>query len=154
MRNIHENKGEFDLLYQIPQILYSSIISTIIISLLKKFALSEKYLVILKQIKTYDKSIVQSQKVKRNLILKFISFVFISFILMLFFWYYIAVFCGIFINTQLILFKDTLISLLLSMIYPFGLCLFPGICRISALKAEKKDEKYLYKFSGFMTLIP
>jgi hypothetical protein len=154
MHNIHENKGEFDLLYQIPQILYSSIISTIIISLLKKFALSEKYLVILKQIKTYDKSIVQSQKVKRNLILKFISFVFISFILMLFFWYYIAVFCGIFINTQLILFKDTLISLLLSMIYPFGLCLFPGICRISALKAEKKDEKYLYKFSGFMTLIP
>ena len=153
MHNIHENKGEFDLLYQIPQILYSSIISTIIFSLLKKFALSEKYLVILKQIKTYDKSIVQSQKVKRNLILKFISFVFISFILMLFFWYYIAVFCGIFINTQLILFKDTLISLLLSMIYPFGLCLFPGICRISALKAEKKDEKYLYKFSGFMTLI-
>ena len=40
MHNIHENKGEFDLLYQIPQILYSSIISTIIISLLYIFALS------------------------------------------------------------------------------------------------------------------
>ena len=35
------------------------------------------------------------------------------------------------------------------MIYPFGLCLIPGICRIPSIQAENKDKKCLYKLSGF-----
>ena len=72
---------------------------------------------------------------------------------MLFCWYYISCFCAIYINTQSILFKDILISLLLSNIYPLGLCLLPGLCRIPALQAEKKDKKCCYQFSRCVELL-
>ena len=153
MHQIHENNGEFDLIYQIPQILYSSILSTIINSLLQKLALSEDSFLSIKHIKDYNKAIKQCEKIKRCLTIKFIIFINISFILMIFCWYYISSFCGVYINTQSILFKDTLISLLLSMVYPFGFCLLPGLCRIPALQAENKDKRCMYKFSGLMELL-
>ena len=45
------------------------------------------------------------------------------------------------------LIKDSVISFGLGLVYPFGLFLIPGIFRIPALKAKKKDQEYLYKFS-------
>ena len=153
MHQIHESNGQFDLIYQIPQILYSSAISTLVNSLLQKLALSEDSFLTLKQIKNYDKAIKQCEHIKKCLTIKFICFLITSFILMLFCWYYISSFCAVYTNTQSILFKDTLISMLLSMVYPFGLCLLPGLCRIPALQAENKDKKCLYKFSGFVELI-
>ena len=148
MHQIHENNGKFDLIYQIPQILYSSIISTIINSLLQKLALSEDSFLSLKQIKNYDKAIKQCETIKKCLTIKFICFIITSFILMLFCWYYISSFCAVYINTQSILFKDTIIGFLISMVFPFVLCLLPGICRIPALRAKNKDKKCWYKFSG------
>ena len=61
--------------------------------------------------------------------------------------YYIICFCGVYINTQIHLIKDTIISFGLSLIYPFGIYLIPGIFRIPALKAKKRDKIYMYKFS-------
>ena len=61
--------------------------------------------------------------------------------------FYITCFCGIYENTQLHLIKDSIISFGLSLIYPFGLNLIPGICRIPSLRAQKKDQEYLYKIS-------
>ena len=72
---------------------------------------------------------------------------------MLFFWYFISCFCSVYKNTQIILIKDTLISFGLSMLYPFGLNLLPGLFRIPALKDINKNKKYLYKLSGFVALI-
>ena len=153
MHQIHQNEGEFDLLYQIPQILYSTIISDIINYVLQKLALSEDSLLTLKKIKNFDKAKKQYESIYRCLKIKFVVFIIISFLLIFFCWYYISSFCAVYVNTQSILFKDTLIGLLLSMSYPFGLCLLPGLCRIPALQAEKKDKKCLYKFSGFVEII-
>ena len=85
--------------------------------------------------------------------IKLIIFFTLSFILMIFFWYFISCFCAVYKNTQIILIKDTLISFALSMIYPFGLNLIPGFFRIPALRAQRKDKKCLYKASGFIALI-
>ena len=148
MHQIHEVHGQFDLLYQIPQILYSSIISTLINTVLHKLALSEDSFIKLKHIKNFEKAKKLSESIKRCLIIKFIIFIIISFILMLFCWYYISSFCAVYINTQSILFKDTIIGFLISMVFPFVLCLLPGICRIPALRAKNKDKKCWYKFSG------
>ena len=49
--------------------------------------------------------------------------------------------------------KDTLISFLLSMIYPFGLNLMPGIFRIPALRSSKTNKKCLYNFSNIVAFI-
>ena len=59
-------------------------------------------------------------------------------------------------NTQLHLIKDTLISFAMSLLYPFGIYLLPGIFRIPALsnrkKKNKKDDagKYLYNLSKIL----
>ena len=53
----------------------------------------------------------------------------------------------------MILIKDTIVSFGLSMIYPFGLNLLPGIFRIPALRAKNKDKKCIYQFSGLLALI-
>ena len=50
-------------------------------------------------------------------------------------------------NTQIHLIKDSVIGFGLSLIYPFGIYLIPGIFRIPALRAQKKDKEYMYKFS-------
>ena len=42
MNKINEDKGEFNILFQIPQILYSTVISAIINMILKQLSLSEK----------------------------------------------------------------------------------------------------------------
>ena len=72
---------------------------------------------------------------------------------MLFFWYFISCFCAVYKNTQLVLIKDTLVSYALSMVYPFGLNLLPGLFRIPALKAEKGDKGYIYKLSQLVAFI-
>ena len=57
---------------------------------------------------------------------------------MIFFWYFVSIFCAIYENTQIILFKDFAFSLLLSLLYPFLLYLVPTILRIISLRSKKK----------------
>ena len=77
----------------------------------------------------------------------------IGLLFMLFFWYYISCFCAVYKNTQIILIKDTLISFMISMVYPFGINLFPGIFRISALRSKEKDKKYLYNIGKILSML-
>ena len=153
MHKVNENNGKFDFIYQIPQILYSSIISAIINMLLKLLSLSEKNILVIKQEKDIIKARKEEKKIKRCIIIKFIIFFLLSNLLLLFFWYFISCFCAVYTNTQKILFKDIIISFALSMIYPFGLNLIPGLFRIPALRDEKHNSKYLYNISGYIALI-
>ena len=93
------------------------------------------------------------KEIKKKMKIKFSIFFVLSFLLLLFFWYFIACFCGVYKNTQIILITDTLISFGLTMIYPFGLNLLPGIFRIPALRAKNKDKKCIYQFSSLVALI-
>ena len=61
-------------------------------------------------------------------------------------------FCAVYENTQLIFIKNIFISFGLSMIYPLGLSLLPGIFRIMALRARKKDKTMLYKISLILSM--
>ena len=62
-------------------------------------------------------------------------------------------FGAVYFNTQYLLLKDTLVSFGLSLLYPFGLCLIPGLFRIPALSDSKKKREYLYKFSKILQTI-
>ena len=153
MHKVYKDNGAFDILYQIPQILYSTIVSSVIKIILNQLSLSEKNILAIKHEKKREIAMDKSQKIKKCLRIKFILFFIISFLLMDFFWYFISTFCAVYVNTQKILIKDTLISFGLSMIYPIGLNLLPGIFRIPALRAKKKDKKCLYKTSCIIALI-
>jgi hypothetical protein len=153
MHKIYNDNGMYNIIYQIPQILYSSVISSIINMLLKALSLSEKDILKIKEEKDSASTVKKSKDIEKCIKIKFSIFFIISLILMSFFWYFISCFCAVYSNTQIILFKDTLISFSISMIYPFGLNLLPGIFRIPALRAEKKDKKCLYSFAQILALI-
>ena len=153
MHKIYVSKGKFDLEAQIPIIIYSTIISTILNALLKLLALSNDSIIAFKK----DKTKINVKKRKEDLLnklnIKFIFYFIISFIFLSFFWYYIAMFCVIYKNTQVHLLKDTLISFGLSMLYPFGIYLLPGLFRIPALSNEKYGRKYMYNFSKALQIL-
>ena len=71
----------------------------------------------------------------------------------MFFWYYISTFCAVYKNTQITLIKNTFISFGLTLLYPFGLNLFPGFFRIPSLRTKKKDRECMYKLSNILSLI-
>ena len=53
-------------------------------------------------------------------------------------------------NSQIHLLKDILMSFGLSLLFPFGIYLIPGIFRIPALSNVNKRKEYLYTFSKLL----
>ena len=153
MHKIYEDNKVYNFISQIAQILYSTIVCTAINMSLKWLSLSEKNILQIKKIDNFKESIDEAKEIEVLIKIKYILFYIISSILLIFCWYYISCFCIVYNNTQIILIKDTLISFSLSMIYPFGLNLFPGLFRIPALKAKNKDKKCLYNISLYIALI-
>ena len=153
MHEIYKNKGSFDLEYQLPKIIYSSLISIILNILFKRLALSEDQILDFKKIKEKkDLDRITTALIKKIKI-KFFSYFILSFIFLLFFWYYLSMFCAIYVNTQIHLIKDTLISFGLSLCYPFAIYLIPGIFRIPSLSNRKNKRNLLYGFSKILQLI-
>ena len=151
---IYEDKGKYNFSYQIPQILYSALISKFIDSLIKYLALSQDTFVEFKKEKkkqNCDNNYII--KIVRNLKIKFICFFIIAFMIIVFFWYYLTCFCGVYENTQKHFIIDSIISLLISLLIPFITYLMPGIFRILALRAEKYNKELLYKLSSLLEKI-
>ena len=153
MDKIYEDNGIFNFVFQLPQIIYSSLISSVINIILQKLSISEDKILDMKKEKDSEKAKEKANSIKNKLKLKLIIFIVLSSLLMLFFWYFISCFCAAYKNTQTILIQDTLISFITSMIYPFGLKLLPGIFRSPSLRTLKKDQKYIYKISKLVDLL-
>ena len=126
MHKFYEDKGQYHFIYQLPKIVYSSLISSVINTLLKLLALSENDILDFKKNKKTENLEKRATELNNKLKIKFILYYIISTIIILFFWYYISMFCSIYRNTQIHLIKDTLVSFALSLFYPFCLCLLPG----------------------------
>ena len=152
MHKIYETKGSFNIEYELPKIIYSSLISAALNFVLKLLALSNNAIIKFKSDKI--KNNVDSRKIslENNLKIKFMLYFLISFIFLLFFWYYISMFGAIYKNTQMHLLKDSLISFGLSLIYPFGIYLLPAFFRIFSLSNIKKKRECIYNFSKFLQI--
>ena len=153
MHKILEDEGTFDFVYQLPKIIYSTLISTVLNTLLKILALSEGNILNFKKNKNTKDLNKRQEDLNHLLKIKFILYFIISTIFIIFFWYYLSMFCAIYRNTQLHLIKDTLLSFGLSLLYPFGIYLLPGIFRIPALSNRKSKESYVYNFSVILQMI-
>ena len=153
MHKIYIDHGVFIFIYQIPNILYSTIISAIISFIIKFLSLSQKNIIKIKEMKTYEESSKTLDGLLKCLKIKFILYFILSFLLLICFWYYLGTFCAVYKNTQIYLIKDTLISFATSMIYPFVINLIPGLFRLPAIKDDKKNKECLYNFSKIIQLI-
>ena len=145
MHKIFLNYGKYNFIQQIPQIIYSTIVSQIIEVFLCFLSLTDKHMYELKQLEPdkRDKEVISNvfNVVKRKLFFYF----FITFIFFLGYWYIVAVFCAVYTNTQIAFIKDSFFSSLLGLLYPFILYLFPAAFRDCALKC--KNNNCLFKFS-------
>ena len=150
MHEIYEREGKFDFIYQLPQILYSSLISTVLDFLFNILALSNDAIIDFKKNRSKEGILKRKKDLKFKLKVKFILFFIIGFIFLVFFWYYLSMFCVIYKNTQVHLISDTLMSFGLSFVYPFGMYLVPGIFRIPSLSNPEKKRIYLYKVSKIL----
>ena len=148
MHMIYIDRGIFNIIYQIPSILYSSLISGVINYMLKYLSLTQKSLLQLKGEKLAK--ISPSKSIIKCLNIKFIIFYVLSFLLLFIFWYYISCFCAVYYNTQILLIEDTLISFALSFIYPIFIYIIPSILRFYSLNSEKKEKEHIYKISKIL----
>jgi hypothetical protein len=153
MHKIYEEKGSFDFIYNIPQILYSSLISAFINGLIQVLAVTNSNFINFKQKETKSNVNIKIEETIKIIKIKLVLFFIISLILLVAFWFYLACFCAVYKNTQIHLIKDTFISFGTSMLYPFGIYLFPGIFRLGALNAKEKDKECMFRFSKVLQLI-
>ena len=150
MHQIYEDDGEFNFIYQLPQIIYSTIISYILNSFINFLALSQNNIINIKQSKNLKLIKKKAKTTRAVLRIKFILFFIVNFILIFIFGYYLGCFCAVYKNTQYHLIKDTLISFGISNITPFGINLFPCLFRIYSLSSKSKAKKIMYKLSQFL----
>ena len=148
IHQLYKDNGKYKFIYQIPQICYSTIISAIITIFIKFMSLSENCIISLK----HSENLGNYSKIRKYLFIKFLLFFILILLLLLSFWYYLGCFCAVFRNSQIFLIKDTLYSFLLSLLYPFGLQLFPGIFRIPSLRVQNKRRKCIYVLSKIIQI--
>jgi len=156
MSKIYLDYGSYNFIAQIPQALYSTIVSESLDVLLRYLCLTEKDMYRIKKIEKKKKKKSMSNdifKILRCIKIKLIVYFIITHILLFFFWYFVSAFCAVYRNTQIHLFKDSFVSLFLSLLYPFGLYILPTSLRIIALRDSKKGLKVLYKVSDIIPLI-
>ena len=150
MHKIYLDNGQYYFVHQLPQKIISSIITNIIDIIIRTLSLSERNIISVKREGKMDVAIKLSIKVYKTLKNKFSIFFIICFILLIFFWYYLGCFCAVYKNTQLFLFKDTCLSYLLSLLYPFGIYFIIAICRICSLSNKNNKRICLYTISKFL----
>jgi len=153
MHKIYEDNGTFNFIYQIPQIIYSTIVSTLIKNILTLLSLTDNNITEIKQEKAFELAIRKMKKLIKFLRIKFILFFVFEFLFLILFWYYLSCFCAVYKNTQVYLIKNTSISFATSLLYPFGLNIIPCILRIPSLKSIQKDKKCMYKISKIAQMI-
>ena len=149
IHKIYETHGKYNLIHSIMNIIYSSLISSFLRLILKSLALSNNSILALKNFKNRNKMIRESKTLIEKLYIKLYFYFSISFLFLLFFWYFISSFCAIFNNSQIFFIENSLSSFGLTLIYPFGLYLIPGIFRIQSLKAENKT--CMYRFGNLLS---
>ena len=150
IHKIYEDEGKYDFLYQLPQTLYSTIVSQVISSLLEKLSLSQDDILNMKEKGDINEMKREIDRVIKYIKIKFFLFFIIGIIILFEFWYYLSAFCAVYYNTQIHLIKDNFISFLNSLISPFLLDSFPGIFRILGLRYK---IKCLYIISNVITKI-
>ena len=152
MHKIFLDYGKYNFIQQIPQIIYSTIISEVFDVFFKFLSLSEKEIYETKKFNNLTKAVNEVGKLIKRIKIKFFLFFLICFLLMSFFCYFISCFCAVYENTQEVLFKDSATSFLISIIYPLALYLIPATLRLIALRSKAKDKRLLYKISNIFPL--
>ena len=165
MHQIYQDGGKYNIIFQLPFITYSAIISIIILRiLLSTLILTEKSVLEVKNQKSKPLAENKKKQTLKCVIIKFSIFFVLNLILLVAFWYYLTCFNALYANTQIDLIINTAISFVMSCIYPFLINIIPALFRNDILKnkkqkknsvskIEKKDSEYTYKISQWLQIL-
>ena len=146
MHKIFLNYGKYNFIQQIPQIIYTTIISHLLEIFLCFLTLTDKHIY---KIKKMNYNI--NKKVIKDILdcikIKLIIFFIFTFIFFFFYWYIVASFCSVYENTQITFIKDSFLSFSLELLYPFAIYLIPSMLRFIALRNAKMNLRCIYKLS-------
>ena len=151
MHDIYKVGGKYDVIYFIPKITISFAISHIITDIIKIIFVSESNIIKVKQQNSVQLAQNIRYSVEKNLIIKYVIFFISGLIFLGFFWMLLSSFGAVYPNTQIFIFKNTLISFSLSLIFPFLFNIFPCFLRMCSLKSD--DSECTYKVSKFLQMI-
>ena len=154
MHQIYEDEGSFNISYQLPKILITSVASTVLLRImLEALILTDRNVLKVKHQKTKVKAEIMKLNVLRCIKIKFAIFFVLNFILLILFWFYLTCFNGIYENTQIYLFENTFISFGISLFFPIFWNIIPSVMRMCSLGDKKPDKECIYSVSKFCQLI-
>ena len=136
IHKIYSDKTNYKFGSQLTYIVLSTIISSVIITIIKIIILTDRPINLFKQslssIKGKDAE-YKADKLIAQIKIKYIIFCTLVVILTILFWYYVSCFCAVYKNTQIDMIKNALITFIITLIYPFLVCLIPAFIRIISL---------------------
>ena len=147
INDIYDDEGKYSIKLQILNILICSLIFSFTIILVRFIITSHRKYIKLKEMDVYEEAQKESYSIHKKLVIRYIIFISVGSVLILFIWYFITSFCAIYRYTQNHMFLNAFISFLFSMIYQFIYCLLPALFRYLGLE---KNYKCCYCFSQYI----
>ena len=148
MHTMYLDYGKYNFAQQIPQIIYSSIVSQLIEVFLCYLSYTDKHYYQIKNLSNENRPYIF--KIIRCITLKILFFYIFTLLVFIFGWYTVTCFCAVYENTQIAFIKDSLTSFGLGLLYPFILYLFPSILRKISLKYCNGKLSFIYSLSDII----
>ena len=146
---------DFTFVQKIPQLLFTLVVAHILEVILCYLGMTDTHVYEIKELPNEkgkgEKIMDILDKIKRKLVAFFVF----TFLLFLFYWYFISAFCAVYQNTQKIFLRDSLISCLTALIDPFLIYGFTTILRTISLCFCCRKRCYggcLYKLSDLIPI--
>ena len=154
INQIFLDEGEYNFSHQLPQILFSALISTVALRImLETLVLTDRNILQVKHQKTYNEAMIMKEKILKYINLKFALFFILNFILLFLFWYYVTIFNALFAGSQVYHIENTAISFAISLFYPVFWNIIPTVFRMCSLNSKKSKRQCIYSFSKILQFI-
>ena len=155
MHKKYTNGEDFTFVQKLPQLLFTLIVAHILEVILCFLSFTDTHVYEIKNLPN-DKN--KGEKILNILDCikrKLVGFFTFTFLLFLFYWYFISAFCAVYQNTQKIFLRDSMISFLTSLIDPFIIYGFTNILRFISLCLCCRKNCFggcLYKISDLIPI--
>jgi len=142
---------DFTFVQKIPQILFTLVANHIIEVILCYLSMTDTHVYQIKALPKDEKIGEKVLDIMDCMKRKLTGFFVLTFLLFLFYWYFISAFCAVYQNTQVIFLRDSGISILTSYIEPFIIYGVTALLRIISLaRCCRRRMGCVYKLSDLI----
>ena len=150
--HLFEVQGKYIFKYYILKSSLSMLICIVIILFMKYliFGINNIF-----SIRNFEKEVFEENVKKeiKSIHTKNIIFFVIGLVFNLFIWYFVICFCLVYVNNEIVLITNGLVTFAEIVLYPFILAIFSVIFRYTAINNEKANKKKLYEFNKYFEFI-